>query len=47
MVNMCIAICVFLIKPFLMHDQNVMIKIKTFRERKELLRLNKKHFNHF
>ena len=32
----------FLIKPFFLHDLNVMIKSEIFGERKQLLRWNKK-----
>ena len=37
----------FLIKPFFLHDQNVVTKTEIFLERKELLRRNKKHFSLF
>ena len=38
---------IFLIESFFLHDQNVMTKTEISRERKELLRLNKKHFSSF
>ena len=37
---------IFLIKPFFLHDQKVMIKTWISWERKELLRWNKQHFSH-
>ena len=38
---------IFLIKPFFLHDQNVVTKTKISWERKQLLRWNKKYFSSF
>ena len=38
---------IFLIKPFFLHDQNVMTKTEISWERKKLLRWNKKRFLSF
>ena len=38
---------IFLIKLFFMHDQNAVTKTEISRERKKLLRQNKKHFSSF
>ena len=38
---------IFLIKPFFLHAQKLKIKVSITWERKEFLRWNKKHFQHF